>query len=210
MHYSWGSSSVHASPHCLGSQATLLSQGKPFGPSNRRTQIQQVKWGKATMHGKQIKLSTACFFLWGLTAVAQRPGNPPAGTQDPRAVSRSIDAFPNAAQTSAADIAGEQVLQGCVSLQGGRYVLQRSRGETVTPAGDQDLSAHVGHTVALHGNYAPAGSGAGRPPDSTTTSPGSSEPSSPKFVVTKIDVVSETCSIDQRNPGAKPSSPKSN
>jgi hypothetical protein len=29
-------------------------------------------------------------------------------------------------------------------------------------------------------------------------------------VVTKIDMVSETCSIDRRNPGAKPGSPKSN
>ena len=162
------------------------------------------------MHGKQITLSTACLFLSGLTAIAQMPDNPPAGTQDPQALSRSTDTFPNAVQTSAADIAGEQVLQGCVSLQGGRYVLQRSRGETVTPAGDLDLSAHVGHTVALHGNYASADSEAGRPPNSTATSSGSSEQSSPKFVVTKIDMVSETCSIDKRNPGAKPRSPKSN
>lgn len=162
------------------------------------------------MDWKQIKLSTACIFLSGLTAIAQKPDNPRAGTQDPKALSRSTDTLPNAAQTSAADTAGEQVLQGCVSLQGGRYVLQRSRGETVTPAGDQDLSAHVGHTVALHGNFASADSEAGRPPNSSATSSGSSEPSSPKFVVTKIDMVSEACNIDKRNPGAKPSSPKSN
>jgi hypothetical protein len=102
------------------------------------------------------------------------------------------------------------VLQGCVSLRGGRYVLQRSRGETVTPTGDQDLAAHVGHTVALHGNYASADSEAGRPANSAATSSEGSEQSRPKFVVTKIDVVSETCSIDKRNPGAKPTSPKSN
>jgi hypothetical protein len=29
-------------------------------------------------------------------------------------------------------------------------------------------------------------------------------------VVTKIEMVSETCSIDKRNPGSKPTSPKSN
>ena len=162
------------------------------------------------MHWKQIQLSAACIFLSGLTAIAQKPDNPRAGTQDPKALSGNTNTFPNVAQTSAADIAGEQVLEGCVSLQRDRYVLQRSRGETVTPAGDQDLSAHVGHTVALHGNYASPGSEAGRPPNSTATSSGSSEQSSPKFVVTKIDMVSETCSIDKRNPGAKPTSPKSN
>ena len=162
------------------------------------------------MHWKQIKLSTACIVLSGLTVIAQKPDNPPAGTQDPQALSRSTDTFPNAAQTSAVDLAGEQLLLGCVSLQGGRYVLQRSGGEIVTPAGDQDLPAHVGHTVALHGKYASADSEAGRPPNSTATSSGSSQQSSPKFVVTKIDMVSETCNIDKRNPGAKPSSPKGN
>ena len=159
---------------------------------------------------KQFKLPTACFILSGLTAIAQKPDNPPAGTQGPRALARSTDTFPNAAQTSAADIAGEQVLQECASLQGGRYVLQRNREETVTPAGDQDLSPYVGHTVALHGNHASADSEAGRPPNSTATSSGSSEQLSPKFVVTKIDMFSETCSIDRRTPGAKPSSPKNN
>ena len=194
-----------------GTVETITFWGHSLAPNNSTPQPAhpQLTREESTMHWNEIKLCTACIFLSGLTAIAQKPDDPPAGTQDSKAPSRSTNTFPPA-QTSAADIAGEQVLQGCVSLQGGRYVVQRSAGETVTPTSEQDLSAHVGHTVALHGNYASADPEAGRPPNSSATSPESSEQSSPKFVVTKIEMVSETCSIDKRNPGSKPTSPKSN
>jgi hypothetical protein len=160
------------------------------------------------MHWKENQAVHCLHFLVGTDSnraktrqSARRDTRPPGALPEHRHLSKR-------STNVAADIAGEQVLQGCVSLQGGRSLLQRSRGETVTPAGAQDLSAHVG--VALHGNYASADPEAGRPPNSTSTSSGSSEQSSPKFVVTKIDMISETCSIDQRNPGAKPSLPKTN
>jgi hypothetical protein len=161
------------------------------------------------MHWTQTTLSNACIFLLGLTAIAQEPNHPPPGTQDPKAPSRSSDTRPSsAAPTSAAGIAGEQVLQGCIGSHNNRYVLNESRGETVPLLNTHDLAPYVGHAVALYGNFAAEDAGGVRPSNSGSTAAGNAEHSSPPFVVTKIDVVSEICSIDKRNPGAKPSSPK--
>src|SRR5437870_1782566 len=47
---------------------------------------------------------------------------------------------------------GEKKLKGCVQSQGGQYVLETKKGKAVALAG-QDVSAHVGHEVAVKGTW---------------------------------------------------------
>jgi len=58
--------------------------------------------------------------------------------------------------------------------------------------GGQDLAAHVGHTVVVHGSYAGA---AGAPGTATSTAGASG--AGDQFTVSRIDMVSETCSADK-------------
>src|SRR5256885_17053234 len=78
---------------------------------------------------------------------------------------------------------GEHKLKGCVQSQGGQYMLETKKGKTVALAG-QDVSAHVGHEVALKGTWE---SGA-----SSAASTGTAR-SEKTFNVTKVDMISETC-----------------
>jgi hypothetical protein len=55
--------------------------------------------------------------------------------------------------------------------------------------GGQDLAAHVGHTVVVHGSYA----GAAGAPGTATSTAGAGD----QFTVSRIDMVSETCSADK-------------
>src|SRR5215470_6421492 len=54
---------------------------------------------------------------------------------------------------------GEKKLKGCIQSEGGQTVLKEKSGKTVALTG-QDLSAHVGHEVAVKGSWA-GGSEAG-------------------------------------------------
>ncbi len=50
---------------------------------------------------------------------------------------------------------GNRTLEGCVVQQGSDYFLQRKGGKAMVrlvPQSDTDLSAHVGHTVKVHGS----------------------------------------------------------
>jgi hypothetical protein len=83
---------------------------------------------------------------------------------------------------------GERKLKGCIASQGGNYTLQTKHGKEVPLAGSADFASHVGHTVTVHGMY---GS------NSTVAAPTGSTPdnsaSDGQFMVSKIDMVSDTC-----------------
>ena len=79
--------------------------------------------------------------------------------------------------------ASEKKLKGCVQSQGGQYVLEIKKGKAVALAG-QDVSAHVGHEVALKGTWESGASSA-----ASTGTAGSEK----TFNVTKVDMISETC-----------------
>jgi hypothetical protein len=82
---------------------------------------------------------------------------------------------------------GEHKLKGCVQSQGGQYVLETKKGKTVTLTG-QDVSAHVGHEVAVKGTWESGSSGM------SSTASGNAGTSEKTFNVTKVDLISETCS----------------
>jgi len=89
---------------------------------------------------------------------------------------------PNRAEKS------ERKLKGCVQSQGGQYVLENKKGKAVNLTG-QDVSAHVGHEVALKGNFE-SGGAAGMSASSGTTTAGAGEKS---FNVTNVEMISESC-----------------
>jgi hypothetical protein len=80
----------------------------------------------------------------------------------------------------------EKKLKGCVQSQGGQYVLETKKGKEVALAG-QDVSAHVGHEVAVKGTWEKGGN-TGMSQSSTGAS--SNEKT---FNVSSVDMISDTC-----------------
>ena len=95
-----------------------------------------------------------------------------------------------AGNTNRADT-GEHKLKGCVQSQGGQYVLETKKGKMVALTG-QDVSAHVGHEVAVKGTWGSAGDTSMSPSSSSsgTTAAGSER----MFSVTDVKMISESCS----------------
>ncbi len=74
---------------------------------------------------------------------------------------------------------GEKTMKGCIQSQNGQYMLEEKGGKMMNLTSSQDLSAHVGHMVKVHGSMAGATSGS----DTKT------------FTVSSVDMVSDTCSM---------------
>jgi len=80
-------------------------------------------------------------------------------------------------------------MKGCIQSQGGQYMLQTKKGKDVMLTG-QDVSAHVGHEVTVHGTWEAAG---GNSSGMSNTSSGNASPSAKSFNVTGVDMISDTC-----------------
>src|SRR5579864_1941428 len=80
----------------------------------------------------------------------------------------------------------EKKLKGCVQSQGGQYVLETKKGKEVALTG-QDVSAHAGHEVAVHGSWEKGGS-------MSQSSTGTASSHEKTFNVTSVDMISDTCS----------------
>jgi hypothetical protein len=85
---------------------------------------------------------------------------------------------------------GEKKMKGCIKSEGGQYTLQDKHGKS-TPLSGQDLSAHVGHEVTVHGMWASGSS------DSSAAS-SASMGGGKTFNVTNVDMISESCSMDKK------------
>lgn len=114
---------------------------------------------------------------------------------------------------------GEKSLKGCIQSQNGGYVLQEKDGKMAMLNSSQDLSAHVGHTVKVHGMWENGSSNSGSmssgsnssatTPSSSSTMPSNSESGSSmgsmgkmdhsgqSFMVNKLDMVSDQCKMDK-------------
>ena len=109
-------------------------------------------------------------------AQQQQPGYP---SQQPGGTMGGPEQNPN---TQNAPEKTEKKVKGCVQSEGGQYVLQTKKGN-VNLTG-QDVSAHVGHEVAVKGMWESGGS------KSSTASSGSSGKT---FNVSSVDMISDTC-----------------
>src|SRR5690242_19014681 len=76
---------------------------------------------------------------------------------------------------------GEKKMKGCIQSDGGQTVLREKSGKSVALTG-QDLSAHVGHEVMVHGTWAGG--------DMSSSSGGAG--AAHQFTVSSVDMISET------------------
>jgi hypothetical protein len=113
------------------------------------------------------------------------PDMAPSGSSSPAGTSRT---------EAKGDNKGDKKIKGCLQNSGGKYTIEDKHGKQVVLTGSQDFSAHVGHTVAAHGTFANGSdSSSGASATSTTGAAGSAD----QFMVTKLDMVSESCSGDK-------------
>jgi hypothetical protein len=121
-------------------------------------------------------------------------------------------------QTPSSQTAGSQApseskgkaktIQGCMAGSGGNFTLQEKGGKSVNLESSQDLTAHVGHEVKVHGHWASAGATAGAAAESAgTAAPGTAASDTgaaagkagkaaagaKTFMVDSVDMVSEQC-----------------
>ena len=140
---------------------------------------------------KKTILTIAATLALGLCAVAQQkpsndPRSAPPGADSSTMPSQTPDTASPSASTPQAEAKSEKKLKGCIKADGSAFVLEEKKGKHVSLTG-QDLAAHVGHTVVVHGTYA-AASGGG-----TMTSAGAGD----QFTVNRVDMVSSSCSGDK-------------
>jgi len=137
--------------------------------------------------------------LCAATALAQMaPGGGSQGTQQsspsmngPRGQQQPGMGQPD--QTAPTDQTGntsnqksEKKLKGCVQSQGGQYMLETKKGKEVALSG-ADVSAHVGHEVAVKGTWEKGGNSS---MSQSSTGASSTEKT---FNVSSVDMISDTC-----------------
>jgi|SRR5882672_6399249 len=151
---------------------------------------------------KHIVIATVFAMVFGLAALAQTtPGTTPqpSGTnpsaQPQTSPSQPPDMSSAGGQSPAAESKGEKKLKGCIASEGGKYVLQDKHGKDVALGGSQDFASHVGHTVTVHGTFG-NGSDASSAASATSSDSGMSG-TGQQFIVSKVDMVSETCGADK-------------
>ncbi|HEY1801743.1 MAG TPA: hypothetical protein VGG46_12490 [Terriglobales bacterium] len=134
---------------------------------------------------KKIMLPFATVLLFALATFAQTnsPQTTP-GSQGTQNESPSVQQTPSNDTGMSGAKHSEKKIKGCVAQQNGQYVLETKKGKSV-PLSGQDVSAHVGHMVALQGTWA-ASAGA-------QTSTGMASGNS--FNVTKVDMISDSCNM---------------
>lgn len=135
---------------------------------------------------KKIMLPFATVLLFALATFAQT-NSPDAtpGAQGTQSASPSMQQTPSNDTSMSGSKNSEKKIKGCVAQENGQYVLQTKHGKSI-PLSGQDVSAHAGHTVALHGMWASASTGS---QTSTGMAPGNS------FDVTKVDMISDSCNM---------------
>jgi hypothetical protein len=95
--------------------------------------------------------------------------------------------------TSTATSQSDMAYTGCLSGTEGNYTLSdSSTGTTYSIDSDQDIAAHVGKQVEVHGTLSEAQSGMAGDQNSQTSA-GAGTQAQQKLEITDVRVVSETC-----------------
>ena len=116
---------------------------------------------------KKLSLSivTALVFFVATAMAQTTPATDPQGTTPTTASPSNQTSTPEAQAPAAqpgtstssstsmkAEPKGEKKLKGCIESENGKFVLENKHGKEITLTG-QDLSAHVGHQVVVHGAF---------------------------------------------------------
>jgi len=148
---------------------------------------------------KKLMLPLATALLFAVASFAQTSTAPsqntdqnqPAAGQGSTPLNQGNPADAEGNQTAATTPSHhmKNEMKGCVEEQNGQYVLKTKRGKDIALTG-QDVSAHVGHTVVVHGAWeGSAGTANGQ------MSAGANH----AFNVSSVDMVSDTCQMKSKN-----------
>jgi hypothetical protein len=108
---------------------------------------------------------------------------------------------PDQSTTTQNQANAEHTIKGCVQSEGGSYVLETKKGKEI-PLTGQDVSAHVGHQVALKGTW-------GEHAMSSTEAGSSSNAGAKKpFDVSSVKMISESCKGKSTGSTSSPSETK--
>lgn len=149
------------------------------------------------------------------TPSASQDSSSPAGSQN--SANPSTSQSPSSGQQGSSSMgqtpaAGSEAktaehghkVKGCIRSEGGKFVLEDAHGRMYSLNTSEDLSAHVGHEVVVHGAVSGNGSAGSSMNKSDTSKSDTSSMSSPagassggnkEITVTKVDMVSETCKL---------------
>ena len=153
-----------------------------------------------------ISLVVACTLCVAAAIAQMAPGGSGQGTQQspprmnsPRGQQPGMGQPGNdpTGQTTQSEQTGntashEKKLKGCVQSQGGQYVLESKKGKAVALTG-QDVSAHVGHEVAVKGMWEKGGSSSMSSTAAGASGSSASTTNEKTFNVTSVDMISDTC-----------------
>ena len=146
---------------------------------------------------RQISLSVCLAFAFFVaSAAAQTAPNGSQGTQNSSPSMQQPGQNPNQQPemqrptsdqntTTQSQSNNEHTIKGCVQSEGTSYTLETKKGKQIALAG-QDVSAHVGHEVAVKGTWEKGNS-------MSSTSAGSNGTASKTFNVSSVKMISETC-----------------
>ena len=145
---------------------------------------------------RKALLCMAVLLAFGLTAVAQDTGTSgQSSTQTPTTKKATRGA------------AKGNTITGCIEKSDDTYMIKNGRYKNgVKVTGSDDLAPHVGHTVKLTGTWASASAAAG---STGETKGGGAKMANREFNETKLDMVSETCTMGAGKAGMAKKSKKS-
>ena len=157
---------------------------------------------------------------------ASSPNTPSSpSSSDQSATSQQTTTSTTSTTTSTASTGKEKTVRGCIVQQASDFYLQPVKGkkELIKLSSSEDLKPHIGHEVKVTGteskiaassgasgsemasNQSAAGSNAGQMPQSDVNAASNA---TRQLTVTKIDMVSETCSMKSKdNTGAGNATP---
>ncbi|HZD09456.1 MAG TPA: hypothetical protein VE176_14460, partial [Candidatus Limnocylindrales bacterium] len=126
-------------------------------------------------------------------------------SQQPATPDTSSTTQTTTTQTTQTSSDSSNSIEGCLSGSAGNWTLTDQSGKTYQLAGDTSkLSDHVGHQVRLMGtDNSSSASGSSSPSSSSpssssgATGAGSSSGAQPTFTVSKVKMISSTCSTSK-------------
>jgi hypothetical protein len=86
---------------------------------------------------------------------------------------------------------GEQKITGCIRAENGKFSLESKQHKKVWLSGAEDFAPHAGHSVVVYGKFVNNSDSPNGNARATSTKDGSN------FEVTKMDMLSESCSLKQ-------------
>jgi hypothetical protein len=103
---------------------------------------------------------------------------------------------------------GEQQITGCIRSENDKYQLESKPRKKIWLSGPMDFAPHSGHTVTVSGSFLNDSNNNATAPANGGTEPKAATREGSNFQVTKLEMVSGTCTLkntkNKKSPPAQP------